>query len=44
MGRLFKYLLYLVVLGVVCLSVYALVFELPAPQTEVIKQIETKFN
>lgn len=44
MGRLIKYLLYLVVIGAICLAAYALVFELPAPQSEVIKQIETKFN
>ncbi len=44
MGRVLKYLLYLICLGAICLAAYALLFDLPAPQSGVVKQIETKFD
>ena len=44
MGKLLKYLIYLVILCVVALAGYALLFNLPAPQTEIVDPVEVPIN
>ena len=44
MGRLLKYLVYLLVICVIILAVYALVFDLPAPQTDVVVPVEVSLQ
>lgn len=39
MGRLLRYLFYLIVLCALVVAGYALVFDLPAPITEVVKPV-----
>lgn len=40
MGRILKYLFFLLVICAVGVAGYALVFDLPAPQLEVVKPVE----
>ncbi|MFS4437598.1 hypothetical protein ACMA5I_05230 [Paracoccaceae bacterium GXU_MW_L88] len=40
MGRVLKYLFYLVILGLIGLALYAVFAELPAPQTEISVPVE----
>lgn len=40
MGRAFRYLAYLLVIAAIVVAGYALFFELPAPQSEVVKPVD----
>ena len=44
LGRILKYLLYLVVLLVVVVAAYALVFDLPAPENDVVVPVEINLS
>jgi hypothetical protein len=44
MGRLIKYVIYLIVLCAIGIAGYALIFDLPAPQSEIVKPVETSLN
>lgn len=40
MGRLAKYLFFLAVICAVCVAAYAALFDLPAPQVEMVQPVE----
>lgn len=44
MGRLIKYLFYLAILLIVVIAAYALFFDLPAPQSEVVVPVDTNLT
>lgn len=44
MGIALRYLFYLVVLCAIVVAAYALFFDLPAPQSQVIKPVETEIS
>lgn len=44
MGTVFRYLFYLIVLCAIVVAAYALFFDLPAPQNEIVKPVETELS
>ena len=44
MGRLLKYLFFLVVIALIIVAAYALLFDLPAPEREIVTPVELENN